>query len=275
MIPAAVRPPEAGRRIQIRMFNVCFWFCTSWLLFTVVGNILGGSVAGLINVALLVVVAMGLVPYFWVRAGRLEFGACVWIGYAFLASTLGLAVLGTIRAPSLGFYLVLVICSGLVFGVRALVAVVVLCSAAVGGLIVAESAGWLPVPDYRVGVTQWVTATAFFACVGGLAYVATQEIRESLERAEHEVVERRKAEEALRESNRELQEALANVRTLKGLLPMCAWCHKVREDEGYWSALESYVAHHTDATFTHGICPECRDKHFPKRNCEKVPPAPP
>lgn len=54
----------------------------------------------------------------------------------------------------------------------------------------------------------------------------------------------------------------AEVHTLRGLLPLCAWCHKVRDDRGYWSQLESYVAQHSKATFSHGICPECEGRYF-------------
>lgn len=55
----------------------------------------------------------------------------------------------------------------------------------------------------------------------------------------------------------QLQDALAQVNTLSGLLPICAWCGKVRSDEGYWMQLERYVEEHSDAEITHGICPEC------------------
>jgi PAS domain-containing protein len=55
----------------------------------------------------------------------------------------------------------------------------------------------------------------------------------------------------------ELQEALASVKTLGGLLPICASCKKIRDDEGYWNQVEQYIVKHTDAKFTHGICPDC------------------
>ncbi|MBI3130198.1 MAG: response regulator [Acidobacteria bacterium] len=55
----------------------------------------------------------------------------------------------------------------------------------------------------------------------------------------------------------ELREALARVQELQGLLPLCAWCKKVRNDQGYWEQLETYVSRHSGATWTHGICPEC------------------
>ena len=61
----------------------------------------------------------------------------------------------------------------------------------------------------------------------------------------------------------ELQEALAKVKTLTGLLPICAWCKNVRNDKGYWLSVEKYVQIHTEAKFSHGVCPDCARKHFP------------
>lgn len=59
----------------------------------------------------------------------------------------------------------------------------------------------------------------------------------------------------------ELQHALAEVKTLRGMLPICAWCKKVRDDEGYWNRIESYLESHSQMQFTHGICPECIAKY--------------
>ncbi|MGC9965273.1 MAG: PAS domain S-box protein [Syntrophobacteraceae bacterium] len=58
----------------------------------------------------------------------------------------------------------------------------------------------------------------------------------------------------------ELREALAKVKTLKGLLPICAWCKKVRDDRGYWQQIEAYIRDHSEADFSHGICPTCAQK---------------
>jgi len=55
----------------------------------------------------------------------------------------------------------------------------------------------------------------------------------------------------------QLQVALSRVHTLSGLLPMCSWCKKVRDDHGYWKAVEAYIQEHSDAEVTHGICPDC------------------
>jgi hypothetical protein len=55
----------------------------------------------------------------------------------------------------------------------------------------------------------------------------------------------------------ELQQALAEIRTLRGFIPLCAWCHKVRDDAGFWQEIEHYLDERTDATISHGICPTC------------------
>jgi len=61
----------------------------------------------------------------------------------------------------------------------------------------------------------------------------------------------------LAEEVAELQATLDNVRRLRGLLPICAYCKRIRDDRNYWQRVEVYVSEHTDATFTHGICPSC------------------
>ena len=61
----------------------------------------------------------------------------------------------------------------------------------------------------------------------------------------------------------DLQNALNEVRTLKGLIPICANCKKIRDDQGYWNQIETYIVQRTDAVFTHGVCPECREMLFP------------
>ncbi len=62
---------------------------------------------------------------------------------------------------------------------------------------------------------------------------------------------------------KELQHALKKVKTLSGLLPICSHCKKIRDDEGHWQPLELYIHKFSDADFSHGICPVCRDLHYP------------
>ena len=59
----------------------------------------------------------------------------------------------------------------------------------------------------------------------------------------------------------DLQAALAEVKQLSGLLPICAWCKRIRDENGNWEAIESYFSDHSDADFTHGICPDCARKY--------------
>ena len=74
----------------------------------------------------------------------------------------------------------------------------------------------------------------------------------------------RKQEETERERLiKELQKALAEVKTLSGLLPICSGCKKIRDDHGYWNRIETFISDHSDAEFSHGICPECAQKYFP------------
>jgi DNA-binding response OmpR family regulator len=62
----------------------------------------------------------------------------------------------------------------------------------------------------------------------------------------------------------ELQRALAEIKTLRGIVPICASCKKIRDDKGYWNLVEDYVRDHTEAEFSHGICPECIKKLYPE-----------
>ena len=67
-------------------------------------------------------------------------------------------------------------------------------------------------------------------------------------------------QERLAERVRELEDALLNVRRLQGLLPICAYCKRIRDDQNYWNQVETYLADHTGVQFSHGICPTCLEK---------------
>jgi len=77
-----------------------------------------------------------------------------------------------------------------------------------------------------------------------------------------DISERKKQEEEREKLVQELREALANIKTLKGMLPICANCKKIRDDRGYWNKIEIYIRDHSEAQFTHGICPECMEKIY-------------
>jgi hypothetical protein len=68
----------------------------------------------------------------------------------------------------------------------------------------------------------------------------------------------------LNEDHAALQNTLARLRTLRGLLPICACCKRIRDDEGYWLEIEAYVRDHSEAEFTHGLCPQCMSRMYPE-----------
>ncbi len=72
------------------------------------------------------------------------------------------------------------------------------------------------------------------------------------------------SEEELRKEKKMLQEALSHIKTLKGMIPICANCKKIRDDSGYWNQIESYIKDHSEAEFSHSICPECANKLYTK-----------
>jgi len=88
----------------------------------------------------------------------------------------------------------------------------------------------------------------------------------SLQATVREITERKRIEEEREKLIHELQNALAEVKTLSGLLPICAHCKNVRDDKGYWNKIESYIHQHSGAQFSHGICPECAKKFFSEFN---------
>jgi sigma-B regulation protein RsbU (phosphoserine phosphatase) len=75
--------------------------------------------------------------------------------------------------------------------------------------------------------------------------------------------------ERLNKLNRELKDALEKIKTLEGIIPICCICKNIRDDQGYWERIEEYVTKHSDAMFSHGICPECRKKHYPDVHQDK------
>ena len=96
------------------------------------------------------------------------------------------------------------------------------------------------------------------------AYLMKPPSAEDIERAMIMAIARFADLTELRRLNNELQLALDNVKVLTGLLPICANCKKIRDDKGYWEAVDGYFTKHSDVRFTHGICPDCIEKYFPE-----------
>jgi AmiR/NasT family two-component response regulator len=79
-----------------------------------------------------------------------------------------------------------------------------------------------------------------------------------------DTLELRRLNDELQARNQELQDAIAKVQTLSGLLPICTSCKRIRDDEGYWKQVEDYIEEHSAAEFTHGYCPDCMRKLYPE-----------
>ena len=77
------------------------------------------------------------------------------------------------------------------------------------------------------------------------------------------ITKRKLAEVALKKEHDKLLKALKEIKTLSGFLPICASCKKIRDDKGYWNQIEAYIQQHSNAEFSHGICPDCAKKMYP------------
>lgn len=92
----------------------------------------------------------------------------------------------------------------------------------------------------------------------------TAALRNANEDLTREVAERKRVEQERERMIVELQQALAQIKKLSGLLPICASCKKIRDDQGYWQQIEAYIRDHSEAEFSHGLCPECAKKLYPE-----------
>lgn len=95
------------------------------------------------------------------------------------------------------------------------------------------------------------------------AYVVKPPRPSEMERAIIIALARHKDLMRLRHLNEKLEKALSEIKTLRGILPICAGCKKIRDDTGYWNIVEDYIRDHSEAEFSHAICPECMKKLYP------------
>lgn len=77
-------------------------------------------------------------------------------------------------------------------------------------------------------------------------------------------IKRKNAEKEREKLSSDLENEISKVKVLSGLLPICASCKKIKNDQGYWDQIEAYISKHSEAEFTHGVCPECTKKLYPE-----------
>jgi hypothetical protein len=92
---------------------------------------------------------------------------------------------------------------------------------------------------------------------------ARDRIRQKSKELEKKAIQLENSQNVLKQKNADLQNAINEIETLKGIIPICSNCKKVRDDKGYWNQIESYIRDHSDADFSHGICPDCVTKLYP------------
>jgi len=113
---------------------------------------------------------------------------------------------------------------------------------------------------------RWYRATLTLLTLevtnGHLITQLKSEIAERQQIEEHLKKARDFLEERVSERTAELQQAIDSVKVLRGLLPICSSCKKIRDDQGYWTQLETYIHQHSEADFTHGLCPDCAERLF-------------
>lgn len=129
-----------------------------------------------------------------------------------------------------------------------------------------------PVPPYLILLTA---KGASGDIVAGLESGADDYVTKPFDRAELQsrirVGERViSLQQGLADRVRELEVSLAQVKQLQGMLPMCAWCKNIRNDDNYWQTVEAYIAAHADVRFTHGICPPCLNRVKMEIGSEKL-----
>jgi PAS domain S-box-containing protein len=108
--------------------------------------------------------------------------------------------------------------------------------------------------DDHIGIPLLVTCAPFYDGLGRL--IGTVHVS-------RDISEQKRSEKAREKLITYLQEALSQVKRLSGLLPICAACKKIRDDRGYWQQIEEYIRQHSEADFSHGICPACEEELYP------------
>lgn len=119
---------------------------------------------------------------------------------------------------------------------------------------------------------QASTLRFYMTCFSGLLFLFViytgYIIFSTMRRLKDEIEERIKSQEIIKQEHDKLKKAMDKVKILSGMLPICASCKKIRDDKGYWNQIENYIKSHSDARFTHGLCPDCAKRLYPDIDLE-------
>ena len=149
----------------------------------------------------------------------------------------------------------------------------------INAFLLPESRGILPLPDsvksqsVRLNFTTSGSSSIPLNChvvrvedgkhliLGGQLMLASEEILQKMTIMSNEMAN---ITRDIQRKNRELKAAHSKIKILSGLIPICMYCKKIRDDQGYWNKLEKFISENSEAEFSHGICDPCMEKHFPE-----------
>jgi hypothetical protein len=239
---------ERRRRRQLIVLLTSFGIPVI-LVFGIVDYLEGDTIEFLVDVTLVAILAVGLIAIFKYNKDR--------PAYFFGLNMLALAVLYNVAigaGKESAIYWVFILPSLLFFfqgrrdGLVSVGFVLFLLS------LLLFQPGLLHAHDYGMKTGLRFFPSLFFVAVIGYGLESSRDRFSDMLRREHEELLDEKAN---------LEKALKQIKTLHGLLPMCSSCKKIRDDSGYWKQIEAYLHEHSDAKFSHGICPDCAKELYP------------
>lgn len=119
-------------------------------------------------------------------------------------------------------------------------------------------------PDITIWQSHIITIIFSTVCATAASFYILRKQNELNSRLITKNIESERLKKKLEKNIEKLEISLTEVKTLAGMLPICASCKKIRDDSGYWNQIESYIKERSDANFSHSICPECADKLYPE-----------
>jgi PAS domain S-box-containing protein len=205
-------PNDVNKTNKAKMLNLVLLNMLVFLPLFIIGNILGRSTPLVLIIIGFTAIVMCIILYIWMHQGKIRRASFGVMALGIIGTTIAVASIGTIRAPSTAIYLLMVITAGLLFELRGMLATIFISSFLVAGLIAAQNMGLLPLPNYSVTITQAISYFIMISWAGSLTLAFVRSKNDALARAEHELVDRRLAESELERHRIHLQD-LVRART--------------------------------------------------------------
>ena len=208
---APVFEGEREKSLRARLINTSIHAAILLAAITLLSGVLTGQVPLRALVVDACILVSFLVYRYWLRRGWLLLAGVAGLLSGGIYITAMLAALGTMRSPSTATYLLLVVAAGVLYDLPGVLGAAFFCSAAVGGLILAENAGLLPAPDTRVTLVQWVTYSGLFGLAGALTLSTYRALRGEVQRSDQEIKERERAQDEMRTLLRAVEQSPASI----------------------------------------------------------------